>query len=282
MPDDRSLHYLLCWNHEFVHDAIRDHNEIIDGHHPAGMRTREPHRVWWGKFWRENRHGISKELEVWEDGRDDAAAKKEVRLLNERIKAGHPVHLYIHDPNWPQTQCHVARVLRAHYGPADTLPPDAEGRPACARIPGYYFDDKNEMECNACRKTKTGCKLRYECRFWFLVDALKPNPRGDFYRQLYDTNTGRKVDFAISLFYPLLVEEKPEQDYFDPKRKARLSLDGGAMEVLDETAIVKEREAGKREFLHSFFDKFDDLGRAKVMFKSGRLRQAAIYPFQRE
>jgi|GEM_PF-6128310 hypothetical protein len=133
-----TLHHLVCWNPDYVEKAVEKHLAVVHG---PTYGSDSDGSVWWGKFRvpLDEDGNPGEEYEPYGESKSGEDAAREVEEFKNRIRSGQEVRLYIHNPNPPMTECHVARVVDIHYGESATIPKDSQGRPACARIPDYYF-----------------------------------------------------------------------------------------------------------------------------------------------
>jgi len=278
---DRALHYLVCWNPDYVARAVEDHLKIIQ---QVSYGSDDDGTAWWGKFRVPvDENGVpGEEYEPYGESKAGEEAVREVAEFKQRIRDGEEVRLYIHNPNPPMTECHVGHMVDVHYGESASLPDDDQGRPACARIPAYYFHHKEENACSFCRERKPECRLRHECGYWFKLSDIKPNPQGEYYRDLLDAKTGKKLDFAVTLLYPLLLQERPpERRLFDPKRKFRLPVEDGrvpwkgSFPVIEEAARIREQAIN--QFVRNTFLTGGELDKAEFFLNRHLLEDAALY-----
>jgi hypothetical protein len=279
--DTASYHYLVCWNPEYVQGAVEKHLDVI---HNTHFQSSDDGSVWWGKFRipMDPKGRPGEEYEPYGESKYGEEAVEEVSKLKGRIRQGHEVRLYIHNPNPPLTECHVGHIADIHYGESGSLPCDDAGRPACARIPEYYFHHKESAACAGCRAKNPKCRLKHECAFWFKLVDFKPNVQGEHYRTLLDTKTGLKLNFAVTLLFPLLVREKSTGlRLFDPKRKFKLPMEKGkakwkaSFPVVEEAARIREQAID--HFVKTNFQKNDDLHKADFFLSRHLLDDAAMY-----
>jgi hypothetical protein len=176
----------------------------------------------------------------------------------------------------------MGNVVDIHYGESASLPPDDQGRPICARIPAYYFHNKEKASCATCRVKNPKCRLRHECGYWFKLSDIKPNYHGGHYKNLLDTKTGLKLNFAVTLLYPLLVQEKPPlKKLFAHKKKFQLPIESGKTPWKDKSPVLEAstriREQAINHFVRTNFLKSDDLYKAEFFLNRHLLDDAAMY-----
>ena len=211
----QNFHFFLCYREHYARDGktvIDSHQKVID----------KENFCWWGKFFQERTKGGSfDQLEPFGESirPDDISnvARNIKAKIKERIKNRKPVYLYNYNPNPPNIRLYVCNVIDFCYGEGEI--PHAynsdESPPQCAHIPRYYFH-KREGNCSSCKTINDAkCKLRYTCNFWFKVDKIREigNVEEEFVN-LKNCFTKDSINFAIPIFYPLLVSQNNERSYF--------------------------------------------------------------------
>jgi hypothetical protein len=213
MVSNQDFHFFLSFRKDYRKSVIEDHKEIIDKYGYC----------WWGKFYQKRVPGGDYEkLEPFEesisidDGSNVASKLKD--KVGHRINNGKSVYLYNYCPNPPYISLVVCNVVDFFYGPMK-IPYEnkIDLHPECSRIPEYYFHKKEN--CNSCKGIDPQkCKLNFLCNFWFKIDdivELKDVEKE--FLNLTNCFTQDTINYAVPIFYPLLVKQKEMRDCFPEK-----------------------------------------------------------------
>jgi hypothetical protein len=134
-----------------------------------------------------------------------------------RIQSGESVYLYLYNPNPPNNELHVAKVVDFYFSDGKIPGQGDTGDPLqCAHMPGYYFI--KGRNCTACKKKAAeACDLKYLCNFWFKLDEIIRIDDADIPKEFINLSncfTKDQINLAIPILYPLLVTEIDERQHF--------------------------------------------------------------------
>ncbi len=254
MVSRKDFHFFLCYRGDYYTEGgksvIEAHKNIIDD---KGF-------CWWGKFVKKREPGgIWQELEPFgESIRIEKDANMAVRLkanIAERLNNEKPVYLFNFDPNPPNPELFVSKILDFSFE-KESIPPFTSGidKPSCAFMPPYYFLKGKKDNCNSCKSFDANkCMLQFKCNFWFKIDKLyKLTNIKEEFSNLINCFTDDTINFAVPILYPLLVTQKEENHYFD-----RITTPI----PLSFQVIIPEGEKGhsKEDKIKAFFDKLNEL-----------------------
>gem|GEM_PF-2668765 len=125
------------------------------------------------------------------------------------------------------------------------------------------------------------CRLRHECGFWYKLDAIKPNPHGELYKGLLDAKTGAKLNFAVTLLYPLSVQEESGTRLFEAKNGVAPSVTEPHTPWQESFPLIEQaeriRDMAINQFVKGTFEKADDLAKAEFFLNRYLLDDAAMY-----
>ena len=136
--------------------------------------------------------------------------------VKERRDSGKSVYLFNYNPNPPRIKLYVSNVIDFHYGKEQIPYEDTDVfPPQCTYFPGYYFK-KREGNCISCKKfNPKRCQLQFLSNFYFKIDKIQEieNVEEEFVN-LINCFTDDSINFAVPIFYPLLVSQVKEKMYF--------------------------------------------------------------------
>jgi len=217
----RDFHFFMCYrgnyyarlesDHYREKTVVQYHKEIIDKH---GF-------CWWAKFYKARTpDGDYEILEPFGESirpKDFDTVGAMIReRVKERVLNGDPVYLFNYSPNPPDIELIVCNVVDFYYC-EEGIPyqNDSSSSPAqCAYFPSYYMASKED--CTNCKDMDPQrCVLRFPSNFWFKIDAIQElEDVNDQFINLENCFSNDYINFAIPIFYPLLVSQKQQQRYF--------------------------------------------------------------------
>ena len=244
MVSNQDFHFFLSFRKDYRKSVIEDHQEVINKYGYC----------WWGKFYKKRMQGGDYvKLEPFEESIsiDDGSnvARKLKEKVDQRINKGKSIYLYSYCPNPPNISLIVCNVVDFFYGPL-RVPYEnrTNSHPECSRIPEYYFHKREN--CNSCKQMDLSkCKLNFLCNFWFKIDSIVEleNVEKEFLN-LTNCFTQDIINYAVPIFYPLLVKQKEMRDYFPEKAVPIICLDELKVEISSD-----ERGHTKIEKVTNFF-----------------------------
>lgn len=215
---ENNFHFFLSYRSGYarkktsVIDVIEAHTNIIEN----------KRYCWLGKFYKERMHGGTyRELEPFGESMVTSGTTNVPsnlrKKVQERVKNGEGVFLYLYNPNPPKLRLHVANIVDFYFGDGkipyeDDLESDL---PHCAYVPDYYFQEtRNCMSCK--KRDEAKCRLRFISNFWFKIDRFQElgNIEEEF-NNLVNCFTDDSINFAIPILYPLIVRQRTPKFYFD-------------------------------------------------------------------
>lgn len=263
----KNFHFFLCFRKDyekFQKNVIAAHQSVIDR---FGF-------CWIAKFYK--KYNTEGKLEVLEpfgesisvDGKGSMVymLKNNIR---KRIKNQKPLYLFFYNPNPPDIELYVCNVtdffVANEQRPIPTS--DESVTPECAYLPDYYFLKKTG-NCQSCKEINSEkCKLAFESNFWFKIDKIKKleNVSNEFVN-LINCFTNDNINFAIPIFYPLLVTQKSKKEYFIED----VQLETNQIEMVFKFC---EREKGHTKFerVQDFYSKLNQVcSNCFIKVESGR------------
>lgn len=207
---DQDFHFLICFDSRHFgsdgKDPLQAHKDVID----------EWGYSWWGKFVKERMgeghyNMIDPFGESMRSDRESHVAENIQRKVQERIKEGNNVYLYLFDPNPPTTRLLIGNMVDIWFGKGE-IPHGYqfdEPHPQCAHFPRYYFQQRQKI-CRTCTHVETSrCTLRFISNIWFKINKIKEIENQNFeFSSLMNAHTMAPINFAVPILYPLLVVRK--------------------------------------------------------------------------
>ena len=254
LVSEKEFHFFLCFRKEYDKidkDVIAAHNKIID---KFGY-------CWVAKFYKKRISGGSYEIlepfgeSINIDGNSNIASSLKSKI-KERLRSGKPLYLFFYNPNPPDIELYVCNVIDFYLG-REQIPmiSDANSKDHdCAHLPDYYFHKKagDCLSCNGKQLNKK-CRMGFLSNFWFKIDKIQKldNVSNEFVN-LINCFTDDNINFSIPIFYPLLVTQKIEKEYFIENVQVEASQNEMIFKITD-----REKGHTKTEKARIFFSKLN-------------------------
>ncbi len=242
--DQNDFHFFMCYrgNHyarsvdnRFLDKTVLDyHREVIE----------KEGYCWWAKFnSRKLNTGAIEKLEPFGESIDltlsSDLASFIKQSIKERVASGGNVYLFNYNPNPPDIELSVAKVVDFFFGHED-IPYLTKNRekPECAYFPSYYFE-KRDGNCASCKQYDPArCSLKFYSNFYFKIDKIhriKEENINNEFLNLRNCFTNDFINFAIPIFYPLIVTQEMDIDYFfDIDSLERVVISKDARKTIEE------------------------------------------------
>jgi hypothetical protein len=250
---EKEFHFFLCFRKEYEKinkDVIAAHQAVID---KWGY-------CWVAKFYKKrNKDGKDEPLEpfgesICIDGNSSIASTLKPKI-KDRLDSGRPLYLFFYNPNPPDIELYVCDVIDFYLG-KEQIPISGDvnsKNPECAHFPAYYFSQKAD-DCQSCKgKQLENCQLAFLSNFWFKINKIQKlgNVSNEFVN-LTNCFTDDNINFAIPIFYPLLVTQRNPIEYFIEN----VQVEANKNEMLFK---ITERENGhtKTKKVEHFFEKLN-------------------------
>ena len=245
----KNFHFFLC----FRKDYEKNQKNVIAAHQSVIDKTGY---CWIAKFYKKYNDECKFEaLEPFGESISLDGKSSMLKMLRDnikkRIKNKKPLYLFFYNPNPPDIELYVCNVIKFFIANEERPIPSNEDSktPECAHIPDYYFS-KKPGNCQSCKESNLDkCKLAFQSNFWFKVDKIiKLENVSNEFLNLINCFTNDNINFAIPIFYPLIVTQQSKKEYF---------IDNVQLETNKSEIIFKfsERERGhtKVEKVQNFF-----------------------------